>query len=217
MKQEGKKKRGSSATEKVDLPIIDPEDLADARDLIEKEIESSGVKLPELEEFEEAWGKGYGEMAYFPERQAWGRVSAASKQDRLAATQHQFEVLAQALEKDAKKVGKVEMKVTIKTQGYIERSKKLRAGMEETLEEIDTMKLELTCFQRLHGLEKKAVIKRLAKLEQEVQLATDREEVLQETYANLCDERDQLFEKLQEVIEGGAGKGQEGAATAMET
>ena len=57
-----------------------------------------------LSEAEEAWLKSYNDLAFFPNRQAFGRVSGASKADRLAAIIFQFDALASNMEKDAKKV-----------------------------------------------------------------------------------------------------------------
>jgi len=202
VKSEGKKKKKSSSgdIDKVlELPLISPKDLSLAAELVGEEVTRIGGGPPPLEEMEEAWAKSYGDMSYFPERQAWGRLSAASRQDRLSATKHQLESLVGVMEKEAKKLSKVEQKVTIRMQGYIERSKKLLAGIEEGTEEVDTWKLELACFKRLHGLEKKAVVKRLAVLEKQMLVAEERERVLQETYANLVDESEALFQKLQEA------------------
>lgn len=69
--------------------LLDEDDLAQ----IEKEIE-------------EAWSKSYNDLAFFPNRQAFGRVSGASKADRLAAIIFQFDALASAMEKDGKKVSR---------------------------------------------------------------------------------------------------------------
>lgn len=60
--------------------------------------------LPNEADFEEAWQKSFADLAFFPERKIFGRLSTASKQERLSATAHQFEQLAAMLEKDAKKV-----------------------------------------------------------------------------------------------------------------
>jgi hypothetical protein len=64
----------------------------------------SDEDLPNEADFEEAWQKSFGDLAFFPERKIFGRLSTASKQERLSATAHQFEQLAAMLEKDAKKV-----------------------------------------------------------------------------------------------------------------
>lgn len=61
-------------------------------------------ELPGDEEVDEAWNKAFADMAYFPDRQAFGRLSTASKQDRLSAVSHQLDAVASQLEKDAKKV-----------------------------------------------------------------------------------------------------------------
>lgn len=90
-----------------------------------------------------------------------------------------------------------------RTQGYVERSKKLLLGIEEVTEECDTWELELACFKRLHGMEQKAVVKRIAALEKEVAAAEDREGVLQKTYADLLDEMDELGEKMGQLANGG--------------
>ena len=48
--------------------------------------------LPSLEDFNEAWQACFSEWAYFPSRSAYGRVSTATKADRIESAKHRFEV-----------------------------------------------------------------------------------------------------------------------------
>ena len=70
--------------------------------------------------------------------------------------------------------------------------------------QIDEMKLELVCFQRLKEIEDKAVGRRLSKMQAEVDDVSKREEQLQASYVELLDERDRLHalmvEKTGEIV-----------------
>ena len=54
--------------------------------------------LPSLEEFQEAWEASFGEWAFFPSRNAYGRISTATKADRIESAKHQFQ--ARSRQKD---------------------------------------------------------------------------------------------------------------------
>ena len=47
---------------------------------------------PSMEEFNAAWEASFKEWVYFPSRSAYGRITTATKADRLESARHQFEV-----------------------------------------------------------------------------------------------------------------------------
>lgn len=47
--------------------------------------------LPSLEEFNKVWEASFNEWAFFPSRTAYGRISTATKADRIESTKHRFE------------------------------------------------------------------------------------------------------------------------------
>lgn len=168
--KKGKKSKGAAGGGAVPhLATIHPKLLAKARAMVEEEAGAAGGP-PALGEgeLEEAWLKAYGDLAYFPNRQAFGRLSGAAKPDRLAALIFQFDALSSALERDAKKAAKVEARLNVATGGYNKRASTLLAGINEALNAIDEMRLEVGCFRRLKGIEDQAVGRRLAKLQAEV-------------------------------------------------
>jgi pre-mRNA-splicing factor CDC5/CEF1 len=85
------------------LPTVHPKLLDKARAMVAEEAGGAGAEVDQGE-LEEAWLKAFGDLAYFPNRQAFGRLSGAAKQDRLAALIFQFDALSSSLERDAKKV-----------------------------------------------------------------------------------------------------------------
>lgn len=105
--KKGKKAKGGGGAGGAvpHLATIHPKLLAKARAMVEEEAARAGEAPPaDAGEMEEAWLKAYGDLAYFPNRQAFGRLSGAAKPDRLAALIFQFDALSSALERDAKKV-----------------------------------------------------------------------------------------------------------------
>ena len=100
--KKGKKGKAGGGGAVPHLATIHPKLLAKARALVAEEAGEAPAVDPE--ELEEAWLKAFGDLAYFPNRQAFGRLSGAAKQDRLAALIFQFDALSSSLEKDAKKV-----------------------------------------------------------------------------------------------------------------
>ena len=105
--KKGKKAKGGAGGGAVPhLATIHPKLLAKARAMVEEEAAKSGEAAAAAGdgEMEAAWLKAYGDLAYFPNRQAFGRLSGAAKPDRLAALIFQFDALSSALERDAKKV-----------------------------------------------------------------------------------------------------------------
>jgi hypothetical protein len=80
------------------LRCYPPQDLGAATHPFLPDLHSLGVPLLQ------AWARGFNDMAYFPARKAFGRLSNASRQDRLDATIHQFDTLAAQIDKEEKKV-----------------------------------------------------------------------------------------------------------------
>ena len=158
-------------------------------------------------EMEEAWTKSYQDLAYFPNRQAFGRLTGASKQDRLAAVMFQFDALATHVEKDNKKANKLEARLNLATGGYNKRAATLMHGVNDALNQIDEMRLEVACFRRLKEIESGAVGRRLSKLQVEVDNMGKREEQLQASYVELLDERDRLDALVNGAAVGGVGNG----------
>jgi len=217
----GKKKGGKNSSSSsssngraADLPVLPPKLLEQARALVEEEVAASRKNSAEEEEdggdggreggredddplvLEEAWLKGYQDLAFFPIRQTFGRLTGANKQDRLGAVIHQFDSLQAQGEKEGKKAGKLEARLNLATGGYGKRAMVLVQGVNEALNSIDEMRLEVGCFKRLAGIEERALGTRLSKVQGEVGGLEGREEQLQISYVELLDERDGLFALL---------------------
>ncbi|KAM3576888.1 hypothetical protein VYU27_001253 [Nannochloropsis oceanica] len=222
-KKKGGKSSGSSGSSNgggVDLPALPSKLLEQARALVEEEVAASrknknemvnggdGGREGEREDddpvvVEEAWLKAYHDLAYFPNRQTFGRLTGANKQDRLAALIHQFDSLQAQGVKEGKKAGKLEARLNLATGGYGKRASNLVQGVSDVLNQIDEMRLEVGCFRRLAAIEELALRTRLAKVQGEVEGLEGREEQLQVSYVELLDERDGLFALV-------GGRGEEG-------
>ncbi|CAN0473743.1 unnamed protein product, partial [Discosporangium mesarthrocarpum] len=73
---------------------------------------------PSVEEFRGAWEACAKEWAYFPSRGAFGRVSAATRADRVEAFKHRFESLRSAADALGGKARKLEARLNVQLGGY---------------------------------------------------------------------------------------------------
>jgi pre-mRNA-splicing factor CDC5/CEF1 len=216
-KGKGRSSKGTDGDRGV-LPVMPPQMLSTARDLVAEEaaklrkavdsfggegggeesgkgegagVDSQGDMCPVA--LERDWLKGYNDLAYFPGRQAFGRLTGASKQDRLTAVVHEFNTLAGHVEKVGKKASKLDARLNLATGGYVKRATALLHGVSEALDQIDEMRLEVRCFRRLKAMEEKALVTRVAEVNAQADSVAKREEQLQLSYVELLDERDRLF------------------------
>lgn len=71
-----------------------------------------------LDEFVEAHRTCLNDLMYFPTRNAYGLSSVAGNMEKLAALQDEFENVGKKLNDGNEKVGRLEKKVMVLTQGY---------------------------------------------------------------------------------------------------
>lgn len=200
--QQSKKSAKSSAptvsfqppTINVDLSL---DELTDAKLLIEEQLDRD--KLPEEEQFEQAWDGYADELIFVPKQRRFGRASTLSNTAQLEAYEFYFEKLRELLGNEIKKSAKLENKMNIVTAGYIKRSNTLQQDIENFYTQIDEANIELESFKMLHQLESKAIPKRIKQLKEEVEEQVKREHQLQLRYSNLLSEI-QEYEKLLKSI-----------------
>lgn len=90
--------------------------------LIEEEVRylknAMGHEDASEEDYAEARDGCVDDLVYFPSRESFGLVSVASTNDRLAALQHEFEVVKKHMEAETRKAVRMEHKVKVLTHGY---------------------------------------------------------------------------------------------------
>jgi len=196
--KKAKRKRGETAdnTQLEDLP---DELLQSAKLLLELETEEVIKQRndPDGEAFNEAWLACFSEMVYFPERQTFGRLTNASKQDRVSAMKFQFENIKEQLEKDSRKLEKLDAKLKLKTGGYLKRAQTTLEGTEKIYSDLDTACIEVACFKMIHKMEEASLTPRLEELKNDLKEQEATQKVLQAEYKQLAIQK----QKLAEVIE----------------
>ena len=185
------KKRKRRAAELEEFP---DEALAAARALVAEELESiQPDTMPALDALATTWNEAFGEMAYLPERQAYGPLQSASAKERISNLQHQFEALRNAMAGHAERAAKLEKKLQIKTKGYEDRARALRGAMGQAYTALDQHLIEQSSFAALADTEATALPQRLGDMQQLVRGEQGRNMSLQRDYSQLLAERDSLI------------------------
>lgn len=136
--------------------------------------------------YEAAWQAADAALGYVPALQRYSRLSAASGEERLAASQQQLQLLRNLMTRDAKRAGKLEKKLEVTLGGYRKRSSALRAQLVGQQQALQEKGIELACFEGLAGRERLARPQRLNALEALVKEQSEREAELQARYAELA-------------------------------
>jgi len=195
------KKKGSASSARPQIaasPLddIEEEDLQNAARLIEEEVRylknAMGHEDASEEDYAEARDGCVDDLVYFPSRESFGLVSVASTNDRLAALQHEFEVVKKHMEAETRKAVRMEHKVKVLTHGYQVRAEALWRQIEATFKEMGTLGTEFECFRALHSQEQLAAPRRIENLQDAVKEQNEKERMLQLRYENLLVEQENI-------------------------
>lgn len=90
-------------------------------------------------------------------------------------------------------------KLKILTGGYQARAQVLIKQLQDTYAQIEQNSLSLSTFRFLGEQEGIAVPRRLESLQEDVRRQMEREKELQQKYANLAEQRDTLFNQIEQL------------------
>jgi pre-mRNA-splicing factor CDC5/CEF1 len=113
---------------------------------------------------------------------------SAKPADRVAAAAAEHERLRAEMERDAKRAGKLEQKVTLLTAGLQKRSGELASKLGELATALATAEEERASYGNLHEQEQRAAPRRMESLMELVSTATERERGLQAMYQTRASE-----------------------------
>ena len=139
------------------------------------------------------WSEMQKEAFYLPSQKGFGRFSKASKKDKLASLELDFDGVFSAMSVDAKKAQKAEKKQTKLTNGYNMKAAASFKTIAATCDQIADTRVTLATFESLRDLEVVAAPWRTHTLSTEVASLTAREAELQEKYKGLLATRDALY------------------------
>jgi pre-mRNA-splicing factor CDC5/CEF1 len=104
----------------------------------------------------------------------------------------EFEAISEASAMLTKKADKVEQKLTIKYGGYEKKAKDKRAEIVQMVKDAADAKIERAVYERLASMEGIAIPKRIAGLQEEIDVLSARQTGLQSKYAALASEKQAL-------------------------
>ncbi|GFO03517.1 cell division cycle 5-like protein [Plakobranchus ocellatus] len=176
---------------------VDPVDMQQAHELLEKEMQvvKEGMGHGELsaESYAQVWEECYSQVLFLPGQNRYTRANLASKKERIESFEKRLENNRAHMTKDAKTAAKLEKKLRILLGGYQSRAQGLVKQLQELTEQMENTTVELSTFQHLRQLEMGAIPKRLESLTEDVQRQTDRERELQKRFAELQHQKDILY------------------------
>lgn len=185
------KKKTSRAAE-VDLEIIEEKYLGEARRLVKEETSAllHNVSDPlSADKYSQLWEDFAGKTVFVANPKGGGEYRPAeqlSKTDLLKTLEIQFQSLKSRIDKDAKKCAKLEQKIGIKSQGYVNISEKVEAALRWNLQEFDNRCIEYDCYKTLQEAEKRALSRRVAALRDELKQAEAAEALYQKKYGEIA-------------------------------
>jgi hypothetical protein len=163
-KSSGKKgsKQSSSRPVAVELEDIDDEYLAAARESVAEEAavvmqslrDGGGKDISHCEtgiisvaEYSRVWEEQAKQLVYVANPQGSGGsyrpTDQVSKAELLSSLEIQHQALKSKIDRDAKKCAKLEQKIGVKTQGYVNIADGLEAGLRQSFDELDSRTIEL--------------------------------------------------------------------------
>ena len=149
-------------------------------------------------EYAGLWEEANKQRMFLPERDngngAYGVPE--NKTEMLTSLATQFSALRARVEKDSKLAQKLETKLQVTTQGYLQRAKKLEKSVLGTFDLCAAKERELLCYQKLQLSERKDLADRVAKARKDAVEAEQAEAALQARYVRLT-------QKIQDI--GGMG------------
>lgn len=158
-KSTGKKgsKRDTTRAMPVELEELDDEYLDAARNLVSEEMavltqaaKDSKVGIVSAAEYGKVWEEQAKQLVYVANPQGVGGsyrpASEVSKNELLTSLELQHSSLKAKIDKDAKKCAKLEQKIGVKCQGYINIADKTEAQLRHSLQEYDNRSIELGAY-----------------------------------------------------------------------
>ncbi|XP_006882194.1 PREDICTED: cell division cycle 5-like protein [Elephantulus edwardii] len=135
-------------------------------------------------------------VLYLPGQSRYTRANLASKKDRIESLEKRLEINRGHMTTEAKRAAKMEKKMKILLGGYQSRAMGLMKQWNDLWDQIEQAYLELRTFEELKKHEDSAIPRRLECLKEDVQRQQDREKELQNRYADLLLEKENLKSKF---------------------
>jgi len=166
---------------------LSEDELSAARSLLMEEmatlIAENGRAPPDV--YERIWNRIGAEWIYVPSKKCASPLSDLSNDQKVDALKARLDALQANAKKETTKAAKLEKRLTIYNGGYQQRATALQKEIMDLYMSLDKATVELRCFASLKAMEERAKPARLAILDNELHALRQREETLQQRFAQL--------------------------------
>lgn len=148
------------------------------------------ITLSQSEELDESlsWAHERERLLYDAETQRWVEPTALSLESRLAGFSALLERDRESMTRDASRASKAEKKLNVVLGGFQMRRNTLANRVVDAFAQMQRIKIDLECFERLHANETVTAPRRVVALKEEVERLEGRERGLQSRYKELQEE-----------------------------
>ena len=192
------KNKQQSTIHPIELEEISSEYLKDAQSLIQEEASKllnmdEGVKDDELLEiFNRKWMELHKDLLFIPSKDINDSSGGTfrlpkNKTETLNALMSQFAALKARYDKDARRANKIETKLQIITQGYVNRGNALQDAMMNAYDSYVRSTIENACFLSLYQQEQRVFDNRVKLLQNELKVVEGTEKDAQLKYAQIVE------------------------------
>ena len=192
-------KNKQSIINPIELVEISPDYLKDAQSLILEEsskllnIDEGGMGDELLDIFNRKWMELHKDLLFIPSKDISDSSGGGAyrlpknKSETLNALMNQFAALKARYDKDARRANKIETKLQIITQGYVNRGNVLHDAMMNAYESYVRSTIENACFLSLYQQEQRVFDNRVKLLQSELKVVEGTERDAQLKYAQIVE------------------------------
>lgn len=193
-------KNKQSIINPIELVEISPDYLKDAQSLILEESskqlnnDEGGMGDELLDIFNRKWMELHKDLLFIPSKDINDSSSGGgtfrlpkNKSETLNALMNQFAALKARYDKDARRANKIETKLQIITQGYVNRGNVLHDAMMNAYESYVRSTIENACFLSLYQQEQRVFDNRVKLLQSELKVVEGTERDAQLKYAQIVE------------------------------
>lgn len=191
-------KQQSTINHPIELDEISSDYLKDAQLLIREEtstllnIDEDGKDDELLEMFNRKWTELHEDLLFIPSKDINDSSGGSyrlpkNKSETLNALMSQFAALKARYDKDARRANKIENKLQIITQGYVNRGNVLQDAMMNAYDSYVRSTIENACFLSLYQQEQRVFDNRVKLLQSELKVVESTERDAQLKYAQIVE------------------------------
>lgn len=148
-------------------------------------------------EHQEAWAACNNEVVWLASKQCYGKASSASTEDRIHALKNRYQAARSEMERESRRVRKLEDKVKVVCAGHWQRNASMQSSIHSSWTALGQERLDQESYSRLMAAEDVYAPIRLKEMKEMVQQQRDLERQLQSEYKTLIEEEDNLKQQLQ--------------------